>query len=117
MDLEVEDDRDNQLLGRKELRFTVEHPGESTVRRADVRKKLAALNDADEDLVLVNRMNTDFGRPVTRGEAHIYRSPERMEQVEPGYIVSRNLAGEVTEEAGDSEPEVPEEGAEGGEPE
>lgn len=90
MEIDLEE-KANEVLGRTEVSFTVEHDGESTPGRTEVRKKLAALKDADEELVLVRRMDTEYGMPVTHGEATIYDDEQEMREVENDYVIERNL--------------------------
>ncbi|MBS1262933.1 MAG: 30S ribosomal protein S24e [Methanonatronarchaeales archaeon] len=118
MEIEVTGEWDNALLGRRQLDFSVEHPGDATPGRTDVRKKLAAMKDADENLVIVKGMDTDFGRAVTDGSVSVYSSRDRMVEVESRHLLDRNLGEdqgtastgreERAGEAGEPEEEAPE---------
>ncbi|WNY28141.1 hypothetical protein MmiEs2_03230 [Methanimicrococcus stummii] len=103
MEIKIVNDLDNKLLNRKELDFTVEYEG-PTPSRADVRKKLAALLNKDVDLVLVQRMESEYGHQFAKGYAKVYESADRMKQVEPEHVLLRNTMPE--------EPVVEEEPAE-----
>lgn len=100
MEIKIVNDLDNKLLNRKELDFTVEYEG-PTPSRADVRKKLAALLNKDVNLVLVHKMESEYGHQLAKGYAKIYDSESRMKQIEPEHVLKRNTMPEepVVEEA------------------
>ena len=113
MDIKIVKDLDNKLLNRKELDFTVEYEG-PTPSRADVRKKLAALMNKDVNLVMVQRMESEYGHQLAKGYAKVYESADRMKQIEPEHVLLRNTMPEepVVEEAPAEEEEVAEEATE-----
>jgi small subunit ribosomal protein S24e len=104
MEIKIVKDLDNKLLNRKELDFTVEYEG-PTPSRANVRKKLAALLNKDLDLVLIQKMESEYGHQLAKGYAKIYESEERMKQIEAEHILLRNTMPEepVVEEAAEGE--------------
>jgi Ribosomal protein S24E len=112
MDIKIVKDLDNKLLNRKELDFTVEYEG-PTPSRADVRKKLAALLNKDVNLVMVQKMESEYGHQLAKGYAKVYESADRMKQIEPEHVLLRNTMPEepVVEEA-PAEEEVAEEATE-----
>ncbi|WNY23389.1 hypothetical protein MmiHf6_06960 [Methanimicrococcus hongohii] len=103
MEIKIVKDVDHKLLNRKELDFTVEYEG-PTPSRADVRKKLAALLNKDVNLILVQKMESEYGHQLVKGYAKVYESEERMKQIEAEHILLRNTMPE--------EPVVEEEPAE-----
>ncbi|MBZ3935130.1 SSU ribosomal protein S24E [Methanimicrococcus blatticola] len=109
MDIKIVKDLDNKLLNRKELDFTVEYEG-PTPSRADVRKKLAALLNTNVDLLIVQKMESEYGHQLVKGYAKLYDSEDRMKQVEPEHVLKRNtmpeepvVEEEVVEEAAEEE--------------
>jgi len=105
MDIKIVKDLDNKLLNRKELDFTVEYEG-PTPSRADVRKKLAALLNNNVDLIIVQKMESEYGHQLVKGCAKVYDSADRMKQIEPEHILLRNTMPEepVVEETVADEP-------------
>ena len=93
MEIKIVKDLDNKLLNRNELDFTVEYEG-PTPSRADVRKKLAALLNKDVDLVLVHKMESEYGHQLVKGNAKVYQSADRMKQIENEYVLKRNTMPE-----------------------
>lgn len=90
MELEIKSEKDNEVLGRTEVSFEVDHPGDDTPSRGDIRDKLAALKDSDDELIMVKEMDTEYGRPVTSGRADVYEEADRVEEVESDYVLKRN---------------------------
>jgi small subunit ribosomal protein S24e len=109
MEIEITDEEANELLNRKEIRFSIVHD-EETPSRLAVRDSLAAKLDKDSDEVLVHQMDTKFGMNETLGHAKVYESPEDAREIEEEYMLERNKIGEEEEEsAEDSEEEADEE--------
>lgn len=96
MELEILHEKENKPLGRRELRFRIEHIDGTTPSRSDVRSKIVAQYDADASSVIINKMETRFGIGITEGTARIYSDLEQMERVERDYMLKRH-EGKKTE--------------------
>ena len=104
MEMKVLSERDNLLLKRKEVH--VEIRGETTPMRVDVKRRIAAEYGADENLVIVDRMDT-VGPSRVRAYVKIYEDKEIMDTIEPEYKIKRNTTKEVSENGeGTTEQEV-----------
>ncbi len=118
MDIKIIEDSRNALLDRRELTFTAAHDGSSTPSRITVKNALAVMLGVSEDILIVDHMDTKFGKSETRGYAKIYDSEERMKVVEYAHILERNTVKreEIPEEepAQAGEAEVEEESAQAG---
>ncbi|MHA1771108.1 MAG: 30S ribosomal protein S24e [Candidatus Thorarchaeota archaeon] len=90
MKIEILQERDNKPLGRREIDFKIDHVGEPTPSRPDIKAKLAAQFDADPATVIVRNMHTNFGIGRTTGSARIYTTPETAQRVENEYIIKRH---------------------------
>ncbi len=90
MEIEILDKRENKLVERLEVRFLVKYPATATPTRADVRKKLVALLNTSEDLLLIRYIKPRTGKHEAIGLAHVYNSRDRLEKIEPKYIIERN---------------------------
>jgi len=97
--LKVEEVRDNPLLNRREVVFTILHGGSGTPSRWLVRQELAGWLKVPVDLVVVKALRTRARSGVTKGHAHVYRSQEELLKVEPSYINLRNLPPQERAEA------------------
>ncbi len=115
MEIEIVEERDNPLLFRKEVHFVVRHEDGGTPRRSEVLRKLAAMLDVDKEVVLIHRMESEFGKRETRGYAKVYRSYEDLEDIEPDHLIERHkrtleeLEEESEEEGEEEESEEKEE--------
>ncbi|MGY5860687.1 MAG: 30S ribosomal protein S24e [Candidatus Thorarchaeota archaeon] len=90
MKVEILNEMENKPLGRKEIAFRIDHTGESTPSRADIRSKIVAQFDADAASVAISTLDTHFGIGITKGSAHIYTSAEQMKRIELDHMVKRN---------------------------
>ena len=97
--LKVEDVRENPLLSRREVFFTVVHEGAGTPDRWMIRQALAELFKAPVDCVIVKSLLTRARSYRTKGHAHIYDSREDLLRTEPRYIYIRNLPPDERAEA------------------
>ncbi|MFX0098332.1 MAG: 30S ribosomal protein S24e [Candidatus Hodarchaeota archaeon] len=96
MDIEILKTKSNPILKRREISFSIE---EKTVpERVEVKEKLAAMHNADFDLVFVKEIKPQFGTTRVTGIAMVYEDKEASE-IEPEYMKIRNLKKEERDEA------------------
>ena len=105
MEVKVVEKNENQLLKRTEVRFEVDHSGTATPKRLDVRKQLADALGVPEEMVVIKKFATMHGRQVASGIARAYDSKERLEELEPKYLLERGLPKE--EKPAEKPPEKP----------
>ncbi|HMK47377.1 MAG TPA: 30S ribosomal protein S24e [Methanocella sp.] len=89
MEIKVLEEKKNPLLQRREVKFSVSH-NLGTPSRQEIKDKIAAYLNSKPELVIIERMRTQFGKRETRGYAKIYETPERLKRVETEHIVQRN---------------------------
>ena len=87
MNIEILNEKENKTLLRREIEFRVDHIGNTTPSRADIRAKLGAQFDADAELVVVKTLDTKYGIGITKGSARIYTDAEQMKRIELDYIL------------------------------
>jgi len=102
MEIKIVKDLENKLLNRSELDFTVEYEG-PTPSRVDVRKKLAALLNKNVNLVIIQKMESEYGHQLVKGYAKVYQTEERMKQIENEYVLQRNTIPEEPAKEGAAE--------------
>lgn len=90
METEVLSRKENPLLDRVEIEFRTRHPSEPTPTRDALREEIAKIAKAKKDLVIIDRMDSDFGRPETTGYAKIYKNKDKILSVERKHILIRN---------------------------
>jgi len=89
MDLEILSKEKQPLFSRQEIKFVVVES--KTPRKEDVRKKIAALHNAKEDAIVIEKITNRFGDKKFVGVAKIYDSKEKMDEIEPEYVIARNF--------------------------
>ena len=98
MDIKILKDKKNALLNRRELEFVVKYEG-PTPSRNDVRNKLAAILNAPFEMLVIQRIKTEYGMQESEGYAKLYENANRMKEVELEYILKRKQTPlEETEE-------------------
>jgi small subunit ribosomal protein S24e len=66
------------------------HPMEGTPQREAVREKLATMMKAPKDRVIVDSMDSEFGKMETVGYAKVYKTKEAAMKFEREYVLIRN---------------------------
>ncbi|MFX1574529.1 MAG: 30S ribosomal protein S24e [Promethearchaeota archaeon] len=89
--IEVIEEKKNPLIDRVELKFRIDHFGESTPNRLEVKKKIAATQGVDDKLTIIRKLNSHFGSSSTVGKAYIYENSKDLQYFEPFHIQVRNL--------------------------
>ena len=90
MEIEIVDKKENQLLDRTEVTFKASHAKEGTPQREVVREKLAAILKATKERVIVDRMDSEFGKMETVGYAKVYKSKDAAMKFEREHVLVRN---------------------------
>lgn len=116
MDIEIIKERDNLLLNRKEMTLNISHNSGATPSRDDVKKRLVAELNSQYDLVVVDRLTTEFGAQKTTVYAKVYSDVNRVNQVENKHIIERNKAKPVEEPKAEEEVDAKVEKTSGEEP-
>ncbi len=95
MQAEIVTRKENPLLKRVEIQFKVIHHGESTPTRDTIKEEIAKLAKAPTDRVIIDHVNSQFGKPQSIGYAKIYDSKEDALAIEREYTLGRNKLVEV----------------------
>jgi len=90
MEITITEEKENPLIGRKEIRAVLTHLGDVTPTREAVRSKMAAQLNADLDRVVVQRIDGHFGEPKSQLTVHCYDNSEAVHVYEPKYLLKRN---------------------------
>lgn len=94
MDLEIIKENENKLLGRKELTCKVK----GIPTRKELVKKIAALKNSKEELIIVRKINHGFGEEYSLVNSRVYNDIESLKRVEPEYILKRHSPKEEKKE-------------------
>jgi small subunit ribosomal protein S24e len=90
MEIEIESKKNNPLLNRTEVYFTVKHEGEGTPNREIIRSELADKLNTKKDNIVLNTIHSGFGNQQITGYAKVYSSLTKIKEIEPDYILKRN---------------------------
>lgn len=90
MEIEILSKQENQLLDRIEVKFKAVHEKEGTPQREVVREKLANMLKASKERVIVDAMDSEFGRMETVGYAKVYKTKEAAMKYEREHVLVRN---------------------------
>ena len=90
MEIEIVSKKENELLDRTEVTFKASHPKEGTPQREAVREKLASMLKAAKERVIVDSMDSEFGKMETVGYAKVYKTKESAMKFEREYVLVRN---------------------------
>ncbi|MDR1993625.1 MAG: hypothetical protein LBQ98_09105 [Nitrososphaerota archaeon] len=95
MQIKIESTKENPLLKRKEVGFTIlSGPKEKTPQRIAVKKAIALEMQIGVDVIYIKQMRTKTGTSITQGIANVYQSVTQAKLVEPEYIQKRNNPNE-----------------------
>jgi small subunit ribosomal protein S24e len=95
MEIEIDSKKNNPLLKRTEVYFTVKHVGEGTPNREIIRSELADKLNSKKENVIINIIKSGFGIQETTGYAKVYSSLEDLKGLEREHILKRNKLGET----------------------
>lgn len=90
MNFEIENKRQNLLQKRWEVEFKVEHSGQPTPTRDELRQKVAEAMKAKKECVIIDNTTTATGLGVSRGYAKVYDSIDAAKAVERNYMLVRH---------------------------
>jgi small subunit ribosomal protein S24e len=90
MDFEVTSDKRNELLSRREVRFTLRYEG-ATPSRMQIIGKVCALLNVKEQQVVLDALNSSFGKMELTGDVRIYDSEEGRNKTERAHLMTRGM--------------------------
>ncbi len=81
MNLKIIEDKENKLLNRKEILADIEFSGKTPTNN-EVKKELAKNFKVDEKLVIIDKIDQEFGANKAKVYAKIYKSEKDIEKIE-----------------------------------
>ena len=84
MKIDVESERVNRLLHRTEMWCSIDTGG-ITPSRKEVIQQIAAKKGVKEGLVVVDKIDQEFGKKVAKAYVKVYESEKAAQGVEPSY--------------------------------
>ena len=90
MDIQIRENKENALLDRREIAFSLRHDGETTPSRVQVRQLIASQIGTKTENVVVESMESEYGRGASRGTARAYKSADAVRATERVHFLKRN---------------------------
>ncbi|MDO8727578.1 MAG: 30S ribosomal protein S24e [Candidatus Methanoperedens sp.] len=100
MELQIIKDKKNPLLKRREVSIKINNKG--TPSRIDVKNKVAAIANSKPELIVIEHLDTAFGKTELTGTVSIYETEERLKQISHNHLMARGIP--VPKEGEDSAP-------------
>jgi ribosomal protein S24E len=94
MEIKVSNESYNPLLKRKEITLEIDHSGEGTPQRFDIRKRMASKLNAKIENVFVISLDTSTGMQRTTCALQVYDDPRAASSTIPEHVATRNLPPE-----------------------
>lgn len=88
MEIHIIKDKANPLLKRREITLKVKD--RATPPRIEVKNKLAALVNSKPELIVIEHINTIFGKQEAVGEASVYENEGRLKQLAHMHLIARD---------------------------
>ncbi len=88
-EVEIEHEEKNDLMNRREMTLKVTHEGEGTPTRDSLTDQIANLADATKGNIVIDKIDTEFGKEESIVKARIYEDKESMEKYERDYFKER----------------------------
>jgi small subunit ribosomal protein S24e len=82
MEVQIEAVRENPLLDRRRVTLKVDHEGEATPSREDIKSRFAAEKTLTEDNIEVGTIHTGYGRNSSKTELKVYEDFDYSEDLE-----------------------------------
>jgi small subunit ribosomal protein S24e len=99
MEIQIIKDKKNPLLIRREISVAVKN--KTTVTRIELKNKLAALLNSKPEFIVIEHLDTIYGKQEMKGTVCVYETEERLKQLAHQHLIARD-APKVVE--GESEP-------------
>ena len=90
MKMEITNKKENPLYKRVEVYFTLDHNGESTPGRNAVAEAIAKECKSKRECVVVDNIESVYGRGMSKGYAKVYESKEAALEFDREYLLKRN---------------------------
>ena len=88
--MNVISDFENKLLGRREVKLTIENAA-ATITRVEAKSQVVKKFEAEEDLVIIENIGSRYGNANVTVTASIYDNKETLDKVTAKHIAKRNV--------------------------
>ncbi len=89
-DLIIDEKRDNPILKRREIKYTLKFENEKTPSREQIKEIISKHEGANKELVIIDRNYQETGKHEIIGYSKIYYDKPSAMLYEPDYELIRN---------------------------
>ena len=81
---------EKSVMPRKELTLEVTFE-KSTPKRLDLKKEIATKTKNKEDLLIIKKIITDYGKRKSKVTAYVYNDEETLKKIEYPKVIEKNF--------------------------
>jgi ribosomal protein S24E len=93
VEIKIESQKENKLLGRKEITLKLSFTG-PTPKREEIKNEICARLGLPTDVVMPRKIKQRFGIKQIEVLAHVYKDAETLKKTEPRYLLVRHRLAE-----------------------
>ena len=90
VEVEIESEKENKPMHRREMTLIVSHQGEPTPTRQQLKDRVSNLVNSSKDQLIIDSINTKFGKEESTVIARVYDDEESAAKYERKYQKERN---------------------------
>jgi small subunit ribosomal protein S24e len=102
MEIQIIKDKTNPLLKRREISVAVIN--KTTATRIELKNKLAALLNSRPELIVVEHLDTIYGKQEMVGTVSLYETEERLKQLAHQHLIARDAPKVVEGQTAEAAP-------------
>ncbi|HEY9246686.1 MAG TPA: 30S ribosomal protein S24e [Candidatus Methanoperedens sp.] len=103
MEIQIIKEKTNPLLKRREISLKIQNKG--TPSRIEVKNKLAAMANSKPELIVIERLDTVFGKLEVAGEVSLYENEGQLKQLAHRHLIARDAPKAAEEKAPEAKAE------------
>ncbi len=97
MKIEITNETQNLLLERQEIEFKITD-SKLTPSREEIIKKISAIKNSKEELIIIDPLQQEFGKQIITGKAKIKKSKEKLNSIELKPVKKKHEPKKASEE-------------------
>lgn len=97
MEVKIKNTKENKILGRKELKLHVAY-AEAPPKRTEVRDAVAKEVGAEPGVVIIKKLENDFGSRTMDCDARVYSDEKSMNKFELKHLILRSKGEKLKKE-------------------
>ena len=90
VEVEIEHEKENKLLNRREITLSVDHEGEETPARSTLKDKIASLVNASKGEIIIDQVKSEYGKGKSNVVVRVYDDEKSAKKYERDYFQERN---------------------------